>query len=260
MKIVIPMTGQGSRFKKGGFETYKALIELHGKPVIQHIVEMFPGETDFIFICRNDMLETTDLRELLLGLVPTAQVIGIDSHKLGPVYTVSKIYDLIGDDEPVICNYCDFKMVWNYDHFKNYVSSEHVDGAVICYTGFHPHLLHPNNLYATCLVDNPKDMNMLEITEKHDYETDREKGYYSGGTYYFSKGKYLKKYCDELMEKEVTVFDEYFISLPYNFMVRDGLNVKVYAELPHFCQWGTPEDMREYMSWAEIFDTINNDK
>lgn len=256
MKIVIPMTGQGSRFKKAGYDTYKALIKIHGKPVIQHVVELFPGETDFIFICRNDMLETTDLRELLLGLVPTAKVVGIDAHKLGPVFTVAQIYDLIGDEEEVICNYCDFSMVWDYAHFKNYVHENDVDGAVICYTGFHPHLLHPKNLYATCLTDG--DRNMLEITEKHDYETDRTKGFYSGGTYYFKKGKYIKQYFEELMQNKVTVFDEYFISLPYNFMRRDGLNVKVYADVPYFCQWGTPEDMEEFVTWENIFNTLNS--
>jgi NDP-sugar pyrophosphorylase family protein len=257
MKIVIPMTGQGSRFKKAGYDTYKALIRIHGKPVIQHVVELFPGETDFIFICRNDMLESTDLRELLLSLVPTAQVVGIDAHKLGPVYTVSKIYDLIDDNEPVICNYCDFAMVWDYAHFKMEMERTQADGAVICYTGFHPHLVPPENLYATCLAD--KDQNMLEITEKHNYETDREKGFYSGGTYYFKKGSYIKKYFDELMEKGITVFDEYFISLPFNLMVRDGLKVKVYSEVPFFCQWGSPMDMEQYVNWSHIFEAINSE-
>jgi NDP-sugar pyrophosphorylase family protein len=254
MKIIIPMTGQGSRFKKAGYDTYKALIEIHGKPVIEHVVGLFPGETDFIFICRNDMLENTDLRQLLLNLVPTAKVVGMDSHKHGPVYTVKTVYNLIEDDEPVICNYCDFSMVWDYHHFREYVAETQCDGAVICYTGFHPHLLHPNNMYATCLVGN--DNEMLEITEKHNYESNREKGYYSGGTYYFSKGKYIKKYFEELMEKDIRAVGEFFISLPYNFMVRDGLSVKVYDKVPYFCQWGTPEDMQEYLSWAEIFKTV----
>jgi len=258
MKIVIPMTGQGSRFKKAGYDTYKALIKIHGKPVIEHIVGLFPGETDFIFICRNDMLEESDLRDLLLNLVPTAKIVGIDAHKLGPVYTVSKIYDLIDNEEPVICNYCDFSMVWNYKHFKYEMERTDADGSVICYTGFHPHLVPPENLYATCLCDENK--NMLEITEKHNYENDREKGFYSGGTYYFKKGKYIKKYFDELMEKKITVFDEYFISLPYNLMVRDGLNVKVYSDVPYFCQWGTPADMEQYVKWSEIFEAINENK
>jgi NDP-sugar pyrophosphorylase family protein len=252
MKIIIPMTGQGSRFKKAGYDTYKALIEIHGKPVIQHVVEMFPGETDFMFICRNDMLQETNLRELLLGLVPTAQIVGMDSHKHGPVYTMTSVFELIEDDEPVICNYCDFAQVWDYVHFKNYVNTTGCDGAVICYTGFHPHLLHPHNMYATCLTDDNK--NMHEITEKHNYETDREKGFYSGGTYYFRKGSYIKKYFQELMDKDVRAVGEFFISLPYNFMVRDGLKVKVYDEVPFFCQWGTPEDVEEYMAWADIFE------
>jgi NDP-sugar pyrophosphorylase family protein len=258
MKIIIPMTGQGSRFKNAGYETYKALIKIHGKPVIEHIVGLFPGEKDFIFICRNDMLSEIDLENYLLSLVPTAKIFGIDAHKLGPVYTVSKVYDLIDDDEPVICNYCDFSMVWDYEHFKFQMLNSNVDGSVVCYTGFHPHLVPPQNLYATCLCD--KDMNMIEITEKHNYETDRDKGYYSGGTYYFAKGKFIKKYFDELMTNKITVFDEYFISLPYNLMVRDGLKIKVYADVPYFCQWGTPQDMEQYVKWSEIFEALNNDK
>jgi NDP-sugar pyrophosphorylase family protein len=252
MKIIIPMTGQGSRFIKAGHSTYKALIEIHGKPVIEHVVNLFPGEKDIIFICRNDMLQETDLRSLLLHIAPTANIVGIDSHKHGPVFTVSNIYNLIDDDEPVICNYCDFSMVWDYAHFKNYVEETNCDGAVICYTGFHPHLLHPHNMYATCKTD--AELNMLEITEKHNYETDREKGFYSGGTYYFKKGSYIKKYFEELMEKDIRAVGEFFISLPYNFMVRDGLSVKVYDKVPWFCQWGTPEDMREYLDWADIFE------
>jgi NDP-sugar pyrophosphorylase family protein len=107
-------------------------------------------------------------------------------------------------------------------------------------------------MYATCLAD--KEMNMLEITEKHDYETDREKGYYSGGTYYFRQGSYIKKYFQELMDKDARAVGEFFISLPFNYMVRDGLSVKVYDQVPYFCQWGTPEDMEEYMAWANIFE------
>lgn len=257
MKIIIAMTGQGSRFKKAGYDTYKALIEIHNKPVIQHVVELFPNESDFIFICRNDMLQETNLRELLLRIKPSANIVGIDSHKLGPVFTVSQIYHLIDDDEPIICNYCDFSMIWDYNNFKKEMAQSKVDGSIVCYTGFHPHLMHPNNLYATCRVDEFK--HLIEIKEKYDFEIDREKGYYSGGTYYFKKGAYIKKYFEELMDKKVTTFDEFFISLPYNFMVRDGLTVSVYDKVSHFCQWGTPEDMEEFLNWEKIFKALNNE-
>ncbi|MDI1233934.1 MAG: NTP transferase domain-containing protein [bacterium] len=255
MKIIIPMTGQGSRFVKAGFSTYKALIEMHGQKIIQYVADLFPGEADFIFICRNDMLENSELKSTLLTIKPSAQVIGIDAHKLGPVYTVAQVYDYINDDEPVICNYCDFFMLWDYPHFLKTIKEQPSAGAIPCYTGFHPHLLHPHNLYAGCQVNDK--MQLTEIKEKFSFEVDKSKGYHSAGTYYFEKGQHVKKYFTQLMDENITLNGEYYISLVYNLMVRDGLPVLVYYKVPHFCQWGTPEDMMEYNNWSTIFEAYS---
>ena len=42
---------------------------------------------------------------------------------------------------------------------------------------------------------------------------------------------------------------EYYASLPYNYMVRDRLKVWCPVNVSYFCQWGTPEDMEEYLFW-----------
>ena len=62
MQIVIPMSGFGERFKKAGYTIPKPLIEINDKPIIQHVVEMFPGETNFIFICNKEHLYLTKYR------------------------------------------------------------------------------------------------------------------------------------------------------------------------------------------------------
>lgn len=255
MKIIIPMTGQGSRFVNAGFTTYKALIDMHGQPIIQYVTEMFPGENNFIFICRNDMLENSDLRSTLLTIMPGAKVIGIDAHKLGPVYTVAQVFDQIDDEEQVICNYCDFFMQWDFNDFKSRVNGAQYAGAIPCYTGFHPHLVHPHNLYAGCKVD--ERMCLTEIREKFSFEIDKGQGYHSSGTYYFEKGKYVKKYFQQLMDEQITLNGEYYISLVYNLMLRDGMDILVYDKIPHFCQWGTPEDMAEYNNWSHVFEAYS---
>jgi len=56
MQIVIPMSGFGERFRKAGYTAPKPLIEIDGKPIIAHVIELFPGESDFIFICNQDHL------------------------------------------------------------------------------------------------------------------------------------------------------------------------------------------------------------
>ena len=100
-------------------------------------------------------------------------------------------------------------------------------------------------------------MQLTEIKEKFSFEVDKRKGYHSAGTYYFEKGAYVKKYFTQLMDEQITLNGEYYISLVYNLMVRDGLPVLVYDQVPHFCQWGTPEDMMEYKNWSTIFEAYS---
>jgi len=62
MQIIIPMSGFGERFRRAGYTVPKPLIEIDGKPVIAHVIDMFPGEQDFIFICNQDHLSNPDYR------------------------------------------------------------------------------------------------------------------------------------------------------------------------------------------------------
>jgi len=257
MKIIIPLSGLGKRFQDAGYEDIKPLIKVHGKPIIEWVVSMFPGDHDFIFICREEHLKTTPLESELKRIKPEGEIITIEGHKLGPVYAVAQVFNKIEDEEEVITNYCDFYQAWDFEHFAKTVQEQKVDGAIPCYTGFHPHLLHPENLYASCKKD--AEGNLIEIREKFSFEEDKTKTSHSGGTYYFSKGKHVKKYFQQLMDEKLALNGEYYISLVYNLMVRDGLKVLVYDDIQHFCQWGTPKDLEEYNTWMEIFKILNAD-
>jgi len=256
VKIVIPLSGLGKRFADAGYQDIKPLIRVHGKPIIEWVVSMFPGDNDFIFICRNEHLVSTNLKSELNRICPNGKIIGIEGHKLGPVYAVTKAFDDILDDEEVIVNYCDFYQVWDFEDFKQTVKSMKCDGAIPCYTGFHPHLLHPENLYASCKRD--ENGMLLEIREKFSFENDKTKAFHSGGTYYFGKGSHIKKYFQMMIDENVHLNGEFYVSLVYNLMVRDGLKTLVYDKVPYFCQWGTPKDLEEYLMWNNIITFYEN--
>ena len=258
MKIVIPMSGLGSRFIKAGYKDPKPLLVVDGKTIIEYVVDLFPGERDenFIFICRNEHLDNTNMREVLKSLKPNSQIVSIQGHKLGPVYAVTQAFDYIDNNEQVIVNYCDFFQNWNYSDFKNVVNTNKCDGNIISYKGFHPHLLPANNFYASTKVD--ENNYMLEIREKFSFTKDKTKSPQSGGTYYFKKGEYVKKYFKELIDKDINLNSEYYVSLIYNLMHKDGLKIHVYDKVKHFCQWGTPQDLEEYKYWSNIFKQLTN--
>ena len=110
MQIVIPMSGFGERFRRAGYDIPKPLIEIEGKPIIAHVIDMFPEETNFHFICNKEHLENINYRmeEILFKHCATAKIHSIEPHKLGPVFAVQQIQEHLKPDEPTIVNYCDF--------------------------------------------------------------------------------------------------------------------------------------------------------
>lgn len=258
MKIIIPMTGYGSRFVNAGYKELKPFIKVYNRPIIQWIVEgMYPCEEEFIFICRKQHLdENSWMEKQLVQIAPKCRVYAInDWVKKGPVFDVLRAADAISDNEPIIVNYCDFYMTWDWKKMKQALIERDCDGAVPCYTGFHPHLIPNDNLYASCLTDEYD--NLIEIREKYSFEKDKTKAKHSPGVYYFKTGELLKKYCKILVDSGQNINGEYYASMPYNFMVRDGLKVWVPTDIEYFCQWGTPEDMEESLYWI---DTVRRAK
>ena len=260
MQIIIPMTGFGSRFSAAGYREIKPFISIGGKPIIQWIVDgMYPGETDFLFIVREDQIKRHDIRERLLAVRPDARVHVIrDWDKKGPVMDVLRAAGEIADDAPAIINYCDFYMHWDWPAFKEALARRGCEGCIPCYTGFHPHLGPEKNLYASCRIDG--DENLIEIREKYSFTQDKTLSRHSPGTYYFRTGALLKQYCARLVDSGQDINGEYYASLPYNFMVGDGLRVWVPANVEYFCQWGTPEDMRESLFWIRAVQSALDGK
>ena len=253
MQIIIPMSGFGERFRRAGYSVPKPLIEIDGKPIIAHVIDMFPGEKDFIFICNQDHLDTPEyqMESILRQLCPTGKIVGIPAHKLGPVHAIRQVEELINPELPVIVNYCDFTCYWDWGNFKQFVSKTACAGAIPAYKGFHPHTLGSTN-YAYM---READGWVIDIQEKQPYTDNRMEEFASSGTYYFASGKLMSEAFRSTMDQELNVGGEYYVSLAYKPLLAEGSSVAVYP-LQHFMQWGTPQDVAEYNGWSTAFRAL----
>lgn len=249
------MSGIGKRFIDAGYKDPKPLIKIEGQPIIKHVCDMFPNEDKFTFICNSKHIAETNIKEILLSIKPDAKIIEIPNHKKGPVYAVSLIENLIDDEEEVIVNYCDFGTYWDYEEFLEHTRSRKADGAIPAYKRFHPHMLGSTN-YAFM---RDEAQWMLEIKEKEPFTDNRMEEYASNGTYYFRHGKYVKKYFNLLMERNIDLKGEYYVSLIYNLLIDDGLKVSIF-DIQHMLQWGTPQDVEEYLDWSNYFKQVMKPK
>lgn len=251
MKIIIPMSGIGKRFVEADYKEPKPLIIVENKPIIEHVINLFDKENDeFVFICNDLHLRETDMREILLNIVPNCKIYEVSvNNRKGPVEAVMQIADKeINDNDEIIISYCDYGTKWNYKEFKKDIKEYNLDGSIPSYIGFHPHMLGSDN-YAFIKEDNK---NFLAIQEKKPFTENKMNEYASNGTYYFKSGLILKKYFKELINKNISTNNEFYCSMVYNLMKNDGLKIRVF-EIEKMLQWGTPKDLEEYLIWSNYF-------
>jgi NDP-sugar pyrophosphorylase family protein len=242
MQIIIPMSGIGKRFVNAGYNQPKPIIRVDEKPMIQHVIQLFPGETNVIAICNK---QHSNVPDVIKNICPTARIFQIEYTGQGPVEAVLRVENEINDEDEVIVSYCDYGTKWDYNEFLQTVHNQHADGGIACYRGFHPHNLG-QDMYAYVKEENGV---ITDIREKACFTDNKMNEYASNGTYYFRTGTLMKKYFKSLEDR---VNGELYVSLTYLKMISDGLKVVVF-EIEKMLQWGTPYDLETYNMWSKYF-------
>ena len=195
------MVGESIRFKKAGFKIPKFLLKINNKRVIEHIIDLFPKEKNFIFICNKKHLSDKKLRltSILKKKCPHGKIFSVNSHKLGPVFSILKVINIINNKEPIIINYCDFNCYWDYKNFKKVIKRKRYNGCIVVYKDFHPSTIY-NHYYAYV---KEKKKKVVDIQEKKPFTKNPVKEYTSNGTYYFKNKEILNKYLRKILKKKL---------------------------------------------------------
>jgi NDP-sugar pyrophosphorylase family protein len=257
MKIIIPMAGSGDRFIKAGYTDPKPLIKVNNKRIIEYILNIFSNDDEIIFICNESHVKNTNIKNILLSLKPNAKIIEIPNHKKGPVHTVNYCLDLIQDDEEIIISYCDNPFLYNKNDFLNFLKINSPDGCIFSHSGFHPHSLNSTKM---AFIKNNGNI-VEEIKEKECYTDNHLNEHASTGTYYFKKGSYIKKYFPKMIEKNLNYNGEYYVTLAYNLLIKDGLKI-MYYDTPYVTVFGTPEEVKSFEAWNVLLSSgqVKNEK
>ena len=159
----------------------KFLIQIDGKPMVEHVVNMFDYTDTFHFVVNEDQINAHPvLSKLLKDLSSNTTLTVIESHEIGPTYSALQVAGISNEDE-VIVSYCDFFVNWNYQLFKRTISG--YAGAIPSFRGFHPASF--GDTYYAYMRLNSND-EMLELREKKSFTSERYNEHASVGIYYFA--------------------------------------------------------------------------
>ncbi|MBI1343045.1 MAG: NTP transferase domain-containing protein [Terrimonas sp.] len=241
MNIVIPMAGEGSRFKKAGYEKPKPFIDVKGKPMIEWVIEnlQVPGAR-FILIAREEHLQAEqELVHALESRLPL-QFIAVDRLTEGTACTVLFAREQINTDIPLLIANSDQWVEFRFSEMLNDAVKRNLDGSILTFTD---------------IEKNPK-WSFAKTDEKGRVTAVKEKEVISDfatvGIYYFSKGKDFVNAAIDMIIHNDRVNNEFYTCPVYNWMIRAGKNIGIYnIAFESMHGLGTPGDLDLFLGYLQ---------
>jgi NDP-sugar pyrophosphorylase family protein len=235
MNIIIPMSGEGTRFPRDKYHVPKPLIQINGKAMIQHAIESLDLDGKYHFVIRQDSFYF-QIFELLKIIVPDCKIITVDETTSGPACSALLFENEINNNKELVIANCDQIMWWDSGLFLQTARYYKYDGIIVTYETD-----TPKNSF--CKID--KNGLVLEVKEKEVISNIS-----LNGIHYWRKGLYFLESARAMIESRDTAPNgEYYIGPTYNYMI-NKFNHKV--GIHHIPNWqhnpvGVPEDLQTFI-------------
>lgn len=239
LNILIPMAGEGSRFKQVGYKVPKPLIPINGKPMIMHVVDNLNIDANYIFAIRKDHEEDFSISEQLLKYVPNAKFVIVDSLTEGAACTTLLAKELINNDKELMIVNSDQLVVFNSGEFYHAMNNENIDGGILTFE---------SNETKWSYAQLDKNNVVTRIAEKEVISN-----HATVGIYYWTKGSDYVKYAEQMISKDIRygqAFNgrgEFYVAPVYNEAISDKKVFRVY-DVERMIGLGTPEDFVKYVN------------
>ena len=231
MNIVIPMAGNGSRFKEAGYDLPKPLIDINGKPMIQLVVENLNiKEANYIFLVQSEHYKNYNLDVLLNKIKPNCQIIVIDRVTEGAACTTLMAKKYIDNDIPLLIANSDQYIEWDSEIFINDFSK--YDAGIVTFKDNHPK-------WSYAKVD---DFGYVSEVAEKQVISDQA----TVGIYYWTNGKEYVKYALQMIDKDIRVNNEFYVCPVFNEAILDNKKI-IIKEVEKMYGLGTPADLQVFL-------------
>jgi len=240
LNFIIPMGGEGKRFKNSKFNKPKFMIETKNKTLLEWAIQSLP--LDFahkiFFIIRKNDEQNFRVKEFIKKIMKEKfsnikfEILLLSKNTRGQAETVLSCKKEIDNDRPLV--------IFNNDtYFKSTrlksrllsMKNQNIDGILGIFNANDPK-------YSFVEIDN-------EGTVVRTKEKEIISNFASTGLYVFSKGSDFVKSAEYAIEKNILSKNEFYISELYNFLIKNGKKFTIdFAD--EFTALGTPEDIKKF--------------
>lgn len=216
---IMPMAGEGLRFKKAGYDTPKPLINVQGKPMFIRSAECMPDADLWIFITQKKFLESGEIDKEIKKNFNNYNTVSVDQITEGQASTCGLAGKYLKNDDQVFINACDSFIKFNFDTYLTQIKKY----DVLVFTT-KCNKIHLNNPNAYGWVRNNKDKN-LEISCKKPFNEIPLDERPIVGTFFFKKSEFFINSINLLFKKKNKIRNEYYLDMAIQESIKLGLKV-----------------------------------
>ena len=232
LNVLIPMAGAGSRFADAGYTFPKPLIDVDGKPMIQHVVDNIGMEANYIFVVQKDHREKYNLDTMLNLIAPNCKIVEVDGVTEGAACTTLLAEEYIDNKNPLFIANSDQHVDWSSLDFMYKMNEHDADGGIVTFKA-----THPKWSYAKV---SPEGL-VTEVAEKNPISDNATVGFY-----YWKRGEDYVEYTKDMIASRKKVNGEYYVCPVFNQAILGGKKILSY-EADGMAGLGTPEDLESYL-------------
>lgn len=238
INVIVPMAGEGSRFKNAGWITPKPLIDVRGIPMVAAVIKDLNLDASFTFIIKEEHEQEYHLTSMINLISPNCNIIKVKGKQNGAATTILEAKHLIDNDKHLLIANADQMWDWNANVFYHSAIQSNIDGSIVV---FEDKTRNPKWSFAK-LDDNQYVCEVAEKKPISDLAT--------AGIYYFAKGSDFVKYAEQMVKEKYTINNEYYVAPVYNYMIRDEKKINTFM-IDKFWPTGTPEELEYYLANRE---------
>ena len=241
LHIVVPMAGRGSRFVDAGYKDPKPLINVHGKRMIEVVINnLTPScEHRFIFVCQEDHVKAYNLDAIFAQTCENYEIVTINGITEGAAITVLKARDFFDNEQPLMIANSDQWVDVDIDDYLQDMEQRKLDGSMLTMKANDPK-------WSYAKVDNNGFVS--QVVEKVVISDEATVGIYN-----FAKGSDFCHFADFMVEQDIRSNGEFYVAPVYSFMADKGQNIGVYnigEEANGMYGLGIPSDLNLFLSLA----------
>lgn len=215
IQLVIPMAGLGSRFSQAGYQVPKPLIQIHGIPMYQLVVNnlMHESVASLTIVCPRKWGLSPEIVRLDSTHQIPVNIVEVDDLTEGPASTVWLAKPYLNPELPVV--------VANSDQYIDSDLSKFYDAIS----------RHGSANVILCMEDSDKKWSYVRQSSEGLVEEVREKRVISNlatvGIYGFSTATVMFEAFQEMFSAKDSTLGEYYVAPAYNYIIKQGNPVSV---------------------------------